>query len=229
MPGLGCGVPRLPPVKLGRAPDVPVALRRRGRGRRLPEPGMTHSGVVQHQIDHDLDASAVRFCDQLLEVRVGAVVAADRLVVRRVIAVVARGGEHRHQPERIDAQIGCGRRIAVVEVVETRDQSLQIAFAVAIGVLEAPHEYFVEDCTVRPGLQRAIAGTADRRGPGSGTRESGGEGKESIAHGTPSYRYSSKAISASSPAAEETRQPALAYWSFASARIALRRKPSSWV
>ncbi len=228
MPGLGSGVPGLSPVELGRAPDVPVALRRGGRGR-LPEPGMRRSGVVQHQIDHNLDASPVRLRDQLVEVRIGAVVAVDGLVVGGVVTVIARGGEHRHQPERIDAQIGGGRWIAVVEIVETRDQSLQIAFAVAVRVLEAPHEHLVEDSAVRPGLQRAIAGSTDWSGAGNGTRESGREGKGSIAHGRASYRDSLQAISASSLAAEETGQLALAYCSFASACFALRRKPSSSV
>src|SRR5207237_7761810 len=105
---------------------------------------------------------------------------------------------HRHQPDGIDAQVGGGSRIAVVEIVETRDQSLQIAFAVAVRVLEAPHEHLVEDGAVRPGLQRAIAASTDSRGPRNGTRESGREGKGSIAHGRASYRDSLQSTSASS-------------------------------
>src|SRR5207237_4292723 len=113
--------------------------------------------------------------------------------------------------------------------VATRNHSLPIGFAVAVRFLEPPHEHLVEDSAVRPRRQRAIAGSMDWSGTGNGTRESGGEGKGSIAHGRASYRDSLQAISASSLAAEETGQLALAYCSFASACFALRRKPSSSV
>src|SRR5207237_9167621 len=114
------------------------------------------------------------------------------------------GRHQRDRPHRLHPPSGGLCRIAVVEIVETRDHSLQIAFAVAVRVLEAPHEHLVEDSAVRPGLQRAIAGSTDWRGAGNGTRESGREGKGSIAHGRASYRDSLPAISASRLEAEDT-------------------------
>jgi hypothetical protein len=48
--------------------------------------------------------------------------------------VVARGGEDRHQPEGVDAEVGVRRRVAVVEVVERARSAAQVADAVAVRV-----------------------------------------------------------------------------------------------
>ena len=55
--------------------------------------------VVQHHVDQHLYAALVRFGDESLEVVVRAVRARDLVVVRHVVAVIARRFHDRHQPD----------------------------------------------------------------------------------------------------------------------------------
>src|SRR5262249_15974164 len=55
-----------------------------------------------------------------------------------------------HQPDAAGAEVGVGARVAVVDVVEARDDAAEIADAVAIAVLERSHEDLVARCAARP-------------------------------------------------------------------------------
>lgn len=160
--------PRLCPPWIRRAPYVPVPPRGGRRGRRLHEPWVVRAGVVENQIDDDPEPAAMRLLDQPREVRVGPVVGVDRLVVGGVVSVIARRREHRHQPQRVDAQIGAGRRVSIVQVIESRDEPRQIAGAVSVRVLEAAHEDLVEHGARRPAPE-LVGGAGGRRA----TRDAG--------------------------------------------------------
>src|ERR1700675_4238344 len=89
----------------------------------------------------------------------GAVILLDRLVIRDVVAEIARGFGDRHEPQGGDAQVRRCLWVAVVEVVQLPDEPAQIADAVAIGISEASDERFVEDAVAPP-----FDGTGRRRG-----------------------------------------------------------------
>ena len=67
---------------------------------------MLRARVVHHEVEDDPDVAPVRLIEEMLKVCVRAVVALDGLVVGGVVAVIARRLEHRHQPDRIDAERG---------------------------------------------------------------------------------------------------------------------------
>jgi hypothetical protein len=106
--------------------------------------------VVHDVVDDDLDAPGVGGGQEGLEVVHGAVVGIDTAVINRVVAVVAGRVVDGHEPDAGDAQVVAGGRIAVVQVVELRGESRQIADAVAVAVAEAAHEDLVEHGVVPP-------------------------------------------------------------------------------
>ena len=70
------------------------------------EPGMLIGGVIDDQLDHDLQAACMRLAQELTKVLHGAVVRMHAQVVGDVVAVVAqRRREERQQPEAGDTQI----------------------------------------------------------------------------------------------------------------------------
>ncbi len=146
----GTVAPGLGPAGIVGAPDVPVAVDRIRRGGRVLEPGVLVAGVIDDEVEDDLDPPLVGRGQEAVEVLVGAVVGLDLLVIDRVVAVIARGGEDGHQPESVHSEIGVGLGIAVVEVVQLGRQSLEIADAIGVGIREAADEDLVEDGSPRP-------------------------------------------------------------------------------
>ena len=118
--------------------------RRTGRrqARRL-EPGMLIAGVIDDQLDHHLHVALVRRVEKRLEVVQGSVGRVDVDVVGDVVAVVAqRRGKERQEPDAGDAE--------VLQVVEPRQQSREIADAVAVRVGKGANVEFVDDRILVP-------------------------------------------------------------------------------
>ena len=92
----------------------------------------------------------------------------------RTIGVVARGFRHGHQPQGGHAEIVRRRRVAVVEVVEPIDKTLQIADTIAVRISEAADEHFVEDSIPPPGRDGSrrggCSGFTHRSSQGTGRR-----------------------------------------------------------
>ena len=92
--GLGLVLPRraaelgLPVIGLV-APDVKVAVRVVEAATRLHEPFMFDRGVVDHNVEHQLDASGAGFADQQLAIGHAAVARVNGVVITDVIAIVA--------------------------------------------------------------------------------------------------------------------------------------------
>ena len=87
--------------------------------------------------------------DQSLEIFVGAIIPFDRIIIGYVVSVIAWGLHHRHQPNAGDSKVVVCIRIAVVQIIQMFDQSLQIADAVSgqrtgNGVRERANKHLVE-------------------------------------------------------------------------------------
>ena len=161
------GAPGLRPARVRRAPDVPVAVRRR-------EPRVLNRGVIGDEVQDDLDAAPVALRDQRVHRRRRAVIRVDAVVVGDVVAVVARRRVDRHEPDGVDPEVGRGRGVSVVQVVELLDQPRQVAFAVAVRVAEAADEDFVDDGAVPPLRgKRRLARRRHERRSGSAAAASG--------------------------------------------------------
>ena len=92
-------------------PDVPVPVRRVGRGAGGLEPRVLVGGVVDHQVDDHPDAPVLRLVQQLGEVAEGAEARVDVVEVGDVVAVVAVGRRvDRVQPQAGHARAGPGSR-----------------------------------------------------------------------------------------------------------------------
>ena len=101
----------------------------------LQEPGVQLAGVVDHQIQHHADAPLPAGGGQRVEVRHGAIRRVDGAVVHHVVLVIADGGMDGHQPDAAHAQR--------FDVVQTVDDALQVAPAVAVAVLEGRDKDFI--------------------------------------------------------------------------------------
>ena len=124
-------------------PDVVVAVGAVGVGAGLLEPRVLVAGVVHDEVDDDAHAALVGGVDELDEVGEVAELGQDGGVVGDVVAAVAqRGLEEGRQPQAVDAQ--------PLQVVEFGGQALEVADAVAVAVLEGPHQHLVEDGALEP-------------------------------------------------------------------------------
>jgi hypothetical protein len=156
--GLGVGEddPRLGPFVRIVRPDVEVALGAAPRrGARALEPRVLVGSVVDDELGDDLEPAPVRFLDEAPEVVHVAVGGVDLLVFGDVVAVVPEGrGVEREEPD--------GRRAQFLHMVEPLHQALEVAHAVAVGILERLHVQLVYDGVLVPvgglhdGLGRAL-------------------------------------------------------------------------
>ena len=111
---------------------------------------MLRAGVVHHQIDDHVNSPLVCLVQETLEVGVGAVVFRDGLVIGGVVAVIARRFKDGHQPDRVDAEVGVGGGVAIIEVVQSGDQTLEVPDAIDARIGEAADEDLVEHRAARP-------------------------------------------------------------------------------
>jgi len=121
---------RLSVKLIGVAPYVQVTLRRSRRRRaRALKPRMLIGRVVQDQLDDDAQTAIVRGLQEILEVIEVPVARMNIDVIGDVVTVVSQWrGEEGQQPET--------RHAKVSKVVELFVQSLKVADAVRVGVIE---------------------------------------------------------------------------------------------
>jgi hypothetical protein len=131
-----------PPVVVV-VPHVPVGLGVGATRPALLEPRVLIAGVVHHHVGDDLDASAVGFLDEGGGVGQVAVLGQHAEEVGYVVAAVAQGRlVEGQEPEAVDAE--------PLEVVELGRDAGQVAGAVVVGVVEAPHQDLVEHRLLEP-------------------------------------------------------------------------------
>jgi hypothetical protein len=132
---------------VGVAPHVEVPVRPLRVLAGLLEPLVLVRGVVERKVDDDAHVALVRLRDEILELVEGPEFGEDALEVGNVVATVAkRRLVDRGEPQRVDPE--------PLQVVELREQALQVARPVAITVNERPHHDFVEDrSAIPPGIQ----------------------------------------------------------------------------
>ena len=100
------------------------------------DPGVPVGGVGGAHVNRNAGAPPMGLGQQAFEVVVAAVSRVDLVVIGYVIAVVAGRSHDRHQPQARHAQVTGGGRIAIVEIVQLGDEAVQVANAVAVGVIE---------------------------------------------------------------------------------------------
>jgi len=119
---------------------------------------MLVGGMVDDQIHDDLQPALMGFGEQLVHIFQCAEQRIDVLIVGDVVAVVVlRGFEDRGQPQHIHAEVG--------EIIEPAGDALQVADAIAVGVLEGARIDLV-DHRVRPPWVRGGAVGTDGVGKG---------------------------------------------------------------
>jgi hypothetical protein len=125
-------------------PDIPVGLLAITGLQAFLEPGMKIARVGKDLVEDDLQAAAVGFGDEMLEIGHRAHLRRDAVEVGDVIAEVAVGRwMDGRQPDGIDAQPG--------NVVELRADALQVADTVRIAVAERARIDLVDDGALPPG------------------------------------------------------------------------------
>ena len=130
--------PLVPGPQVGRIfvrPDIPIFAGGTGL-LRFEEPGMLDRGVVEHHVNDDADAAFVSLGQQALEIVAAAVIWVDLVIVGDIVAVVTGGGHDGHEPEASDAQVMGGGGVAIIEVIQPGGEAIEIADAVAIGVIK---------------------------------------------------------------------------------------------
>ena len=119
--------------------------------------------MVGHEVDDHVNSAAMRFAHEIPEVVIGAMAGIDMVVVDDVVPVIARRFVDRHQPNATRAKAGGAGRIAIVDVVEARRESAQIANPVAVGIVERADEDFVADSVAPPCIRRGRDSRSHRR------------------------------------------------------------------
>jgi trehalose synthase len=137
---------------VGIGPDVHVAVGGIfGSEAGALKPRVLIGGVVDDELNHDLDVAGMGLVEELLEVVEGAVLGVDRGVVGDVVAVVAEGRrKEREKPEAGDAEF--------LEVVELGDEALEVADAVGVGVGKGADVDLVDDRVFVPERVGGAAG-----------------------------------------------------------------------
>jgi len=125
------------------APDIPVTLRIRAGRAGLLEPGMLIRGVVGNVIQDDTNASFLCFADQTIEVGERPVEGIDGGVIRNVVAKI-------HQGRGIDGADPDGVNAQVAKVIEARNNPIDVAYAIAVRILEAARINLIEDRVLPP-------------------------------------------------------------------------------
>ena len=145
-------------ARLGGTPPIPIRMRIVLVAGGL-EPGVLVGRVVDDQVHHDPQAALVRLGEQFVHVLEGAEQRVDVLVVGDVVAVVVlRGPVDRGQPQHVHAEVG--------EVVEAAGDALQVADAVAVGILEGTRVDLVDHRVSPPWIRGGAVRT-------DGVRKSG--------------------------------------------------------
>ena len=135
----------------GWTPPIPVGMRIVLVAGSL-EPSMLVGRVVDHQIHHDLQTALVRFGKQLVHILQGAEQRIDILIIGNIVAVVVlRRLVDRGEPHHVHAEVG--------EVVETAGDALQVADAVAVGILEGTRVDLVDHRVGPPRVRGRAVGT----------------------------------------------------------------------
>src|SRR5262245_23288239 len=111
---------------------------------------MLGRAVIQHQVDDDADAAAMRLRHELLEVFVGPVVTVYSVIVADIIPMVAGRLSDRHEPDAVRPEVALRRCVAIVDVVELLDQTLEVAYAIPITIEKRTNEHFVADRGLPP-------------------------------------------------------------------------------
>ena len=101
-------------------------------------------GVIEDHVKDDTNVSLLPLGDEVVHIGDGAVLWIDGLVVGDVVAEVNLGrGVHGRNPDSVDAQ--------TFKVVQTLGDAVEIADAIAVGVLKAAGIDLVEDSVLPPG------------------------------------------------------------------------------
>ena len=110
---------------------------------RLDKPRMLVRGVAGNQIHTDLDSFGMCILNESYQIRVRAETRVYLIVVGDVIATVLElAAEHRADPDRIESQI--------LDIIQLRADSLQVAIAVTIAVLERRRVDVVDGSGIEP-------------------------------------------------------------------------------
>ena len=97
----------------------------------LLEPGVVLAGVVEHEIEIDVDIPGFGLADQVLQVVFRAQIAAHGIIVVHIVTVVRHGFVDGREPE--------GGGPDAVEIVEVLGDAADVAPAVTVTVSETVH------------------------------------------------------------------------------------------
>src|SRR5713226_9309137 len=133
-------------VRLAVGEVIEVAVGIVGRAQGGLKPGMLVGRVIRDEVTQHLEPQLVGARDELVEVREGAVLRVDVVIVGDVVAMVLlRRGIEGREPDRVDAQ--------AFQVVEPRGDARQVADAVVVGVGKAADVDLVKDRASPPGTR----------------------------------------------------------------------------
>ena len=111
---------------------------------RLCEERVLRGNVVEHQVDNQLDAALVAAFYQSVKIVKCTKRGVDVVVIFHIIFMIGFRRHDRRQPQAVNAEVVALIGIAVVEIVQLRNDSLQVTDAVAVGITEGLREDFIE-------------------------------------------------------------------------------------
>ena len=131
-------------IRLEGRPDIIVGITQIGPLTRLQEPFALVGGMAGHQVHHYLDAACMRLPEQFCQVGIGAETRVHPVEVNNVVTSVCPAGNiHRIQPY--------GRYANGLDIVQTGNDTGNIADTVAVTVLIGRRVNLVENGVLKPG------------------------------------------------------------------------------
>ena len=103
---------------------------------------MIASCMIDNEINDNLDVPLVGFVEEPFEIGHCPIIGMHGLVVRHIVLVVGWRRHDRHKPNRVRAQL--------LDVVQFLGYPIEIAYPIAIAVVEGLHKNLISDPCLRP-------------------------------------------------------------------------------
>ena len=121
-------------IVFGIDPNVPILFRVGSILFRFFEPGMKIGRMIQDQIEHDPDSTAMAFLHQTIIIGQRPITRIDITVIAGIVSEIPLGRfEDRGEPYRVDAKPSS---LTIIEVIKFFNHSIQVTDAVIVAVVK---------------------------------------------------------------------------------------------
>ena len=105
---------------------------------------------MYNQVDNDAYATAMGYIYETAEFIHASILWIDRIIICDIVTMGGWGWVDGHQPDPCDAQVGCSAWIAIIQVIQLFDQTIEIANTILVAVIESSDRNLIKDSLIPP-------------------------------------------------------------------------------